>query len=63
VSISCEHGYLARSCQQCDDKHEIQRLTARVAELTALLTEVYEVGETSALHERIRIALADGGCA
>ena len=33
MSLECEHGQLARSCNICEYEREIAELTARVAEL------------------------------
>jgi uncharacterized Zn finger protein (UPF0148 family) len=39
MSLECEHGQLARSCNICEYEREIAELTARVGELEAALTE------------------------
>lgn len=35
MSLECEHGQLARSCNICEYEREIAELNARVAELEA----------------------------
>jgi len=39
MSLECEHGQLARSCNICEYEREIAELNARVGELEAELAE------------------------
>ena len=48
MSNQCEHGQLARVCERCEDKAEIERLRAERDELDRLLIRCRPVVESKA---------------
>ncbi len=57
MSIECQHGYLARACDQCEADAEIARLTRELEEARTLRVDA--LAELSAMHTRVEQRLYD----
>ena len=53
MSLECEHGQLARSCNICEYEREIAELTARVGELEAENKKLMAFWEWSRLADKM----------